>query len=48
MSSKGISQENNQNQVESSTEEQNDTTSETKSLSQILLDIVEKPELTVE
>ena len=48
MSSKGISQENNQNQVESSTEEQNDTTSETKSLSQILLDIEEKPELTVE
>ena len=48
MSSKGISTENNQNQVESSTEEQNDTTSETKSLSQILLDIEEKPELTVE
>ena len=47
MSSKGISTENSQNQVESSPEEHNDSY-EAINIPRMLLDIEEKPELTIE
>ena len=48
MSSKGISTENSQNQVESSPEEHNDSSYEAINIPRMLLDIEEKPELTIE
>ena len=47
MSCKGISTENSQNQVESSPEEHNDSY-EAINIPRMLLDIEEKPELTIE
>ena len=48
MSSKDISTKNEQNQIESSSEEHNDSLYDTTNIPQILLDIEEKPELIIE